>query len=67
MTEEQKAAVINARAACAMIRAMGMQAENEQRKAEGFSMAYTEKAFFDLIAEEGIHWNAIHPLLFGTY
>ena len=64
MTEEQKAAAINARTACATIRAMGMQAENMQREVLGQSMAYTYDDFLLVISEEEIHWNAIHGLLF---
>ena len=64
MTEEQKAAVINARAATAMIRAMGMQATNMQRQHRGESMAYTSADFEKVIEEEGTHWNAIYTVLY---
>jgi hypothetical protein len=64
VTEEQKAAMINARCATAMIRAMGMQAENAQRQHRGESLAYNEEAFLQVIEEEGTHWNAIHKVLF---
>ena len=60
MTEEQKAAYIIAMSTCAMIKAMGYQAENEQRKHLGQAMAYTEDAFGALIEEWGIHHNAVH-------
>lgn len=43
----------------AMIKAMGMQAENNQRKALGQSMAYVENDFCAIIEENGIHHNAI--------
>jgi len=42
----------------AMIKAMGMQAENKQREALGESMAYTEEQFCELIDEYGISHNA---------
>lgn len=58
MNEEQKAAFLNSQVACAMIEAMGMQAENEQRKACGLSMAYTEDSFVSLIDKHGIGHNA---------
>jgi hypothetical protein len=64
MTEEQKAAAVNARVACAMIRAMGMQAENAARILRGEPIAYTEEAFDRVIIEEGIHGNAIHRALY---
>lgn len=64
MTDEQRAAVINARAATAMIRAMGMQAENDQRKHRNESMAYGEADFAKVIDEEGTHWNAIYVVLY---
>ena len=43
----------------AMITVMGMQAENDQRKALGHSMAYVENDFLAVIEENGIHHNAI--------
>ncbi len=59
MSDELKAAVINARVATAMIRAMGMQAENQHRTHRGDQIAYDETAFLNVIEEEGVHWNAI--------
>ena len=64
MTDDQKAAVINARAATAMIRAMGMHAENMQRQHRGEVMAYTSDDFMKIIEEEGTHWNAVAGVLF---
>lgn len=49
----------------AMIRAMGMQAENMQRFLDGNSIAYTEEAFNNLIDEYGLHYNNIVTLLQG--
>ena len=63
MTEEQKAAVINARCATALIRSLGMQAENEQRKYRNEAMAYVEADFTKVIEEEGIGHNDIQTLL----
>jgi len=40
MTSEERAAYVNAQAACAIIEALGQLAENEQRKAAGKSPAY---------------------------
>jgi hypothetical protein len=53
------AAYVNAMVACAMIEAMGMQAENSQRSHLGLSMAYDDKAFNDVIEKYGIHHNAV--------
>ncbi len=65
MCDVIKAATINARCVTAMIRAMGMQAENDQRKAVGSSMAYDEAAFLNVIEEEGTHWNSVARVLHG--
>jgi len=65
MSDEQKAAIINARCATALIRAMGMQSENQQRDHQGCAMAYTEADFIKVIEEEGTHWNAIATFLQG--
>ena len=66
MTSEEKAAVIIARCATAMIRAMGMQAENQKKQRQGYIPAYDETEFERIIHEEGTHWNAIHGILFGS-
>jgi hypothetical protein len=59
MTEEQKAAYVIAMSACAMIKALGMMADNQQREHRGESMAYTNEQFDALIEEHGIHHNAV--------
>ena len=58
LTPEQQAAFVMARSACAMITAMGMAAENDQRKALGQSMAYQDTDFQALIDQFGISHNA---------
>lgn len=63
MTEAQKAAVINARCACAMARIMGMHAENMQRQQDGQPMAYTGKEFAKIIIEEQIRRDMVRRLL----
>ena len=40
MTKEQSAAYVSAMATCAMIEAMGMQADNAQRTQQGESIAW---------------------------
>lgn len=52
-------ATVNASAARAMIIALGMAAENAQRKHRGESMAYTEVDFIMVIEREGIEPNAV--------
>ena len=59
MTPEQMSALVSARVARALIRAMGMQAQNMQRAAVGSSMAYDDAAFFALIDEECIGENSV--------
>jgi hypothetical protein len=63
MTEDQKAAVIHARSATAMIRAMGMKAENDLCAHSGEPLAYDEADFLRVIEEEGVDWNAVHKVL----
>jgi len=64
MTPEQKAAFVNSQVACALIEAMGMKAENQQRTHLGQSIAYGEEAFAALIEKYGIHHNAVHQYIF---
>lgn len=64
MSPEEKAAVINARAATALIRAMGMQAQNLVKQQMGDVIPYREDAFIKVIEEEGVHWNSIHGVLY---
>ena len=59
MTEEQKAAYVIAMSACAVIKALGMNADNAQRAHRGESMAWTSADFDALIEIEGIHHNAV--------
>ena len=59
MTDDQNVAYINSQVACAMITAMGMQAENQQRIHRGESLAYVEQAFLDVLDRYGIHHNAV--------
>ena len=59
MTPEERAAYVNAMVACASIRAIGMQAENEHRAMQGLAPAYGEEQFAALIDEYGIHHNAV--------
>ncbi len=58
MTDEQKAAFLQSQSACAMIEAMGMQAENQRRIYRNESLAYDARAFIGLLERYGIHHNA---------
>ena len=59
MDEQQKAAYIMSQSSCAMIEAMGMQAENQMCKLKGESLAYGEKQFNDIILRYGIDHNSV--------
>lgn len=61
--EMKKAALIQARVACALLRLEGMKALNLERECNGFTLAYDEAAFQGVIDEEGIHHNAVYGLL----
>jgi hypothetical protein len=50
---------VSAAVARALIRAMGMQAENQRRESRGEAQAHDEAAFEKLIYDEGIDWNSI--------
>jgi len=58
MEENARAAYIISQSAVAIIRALGMQAENKQREHLGKSMAYQEDAFLKIIDEGGIGANS---------
>lgn len=60
---DRAATIIQAAAARATIRALGMQAENQQRAALGQAMAYREEDFVALIDDEGIGHNAVITIL----
>ena len=59
MNENQKAAMLMARASAALIEALGMMSENMQRESLGQSMAYDADAFHALLSEFGIDHNSI--------
>lgn len=44
---------------CALVKALGMVAENQDRLQKGQSIAYTESSFDKLIDEYGVHHNAV--------
>jgi len=63
---EQKIIEVNARCTRAMIRAMGMLAENQSRAHQGYSMAYVEKDFMKIIDDEGIGHNQVIIELYNS-
>lgn len=65
MNPEQRAAFLHAQAACAMIEAMGMVADNQHRQMQGHSIAYDGEAFQALIGRYGIGHNDAVTWLHG--
>jgi hypothetical protein len=59
MTDEQKAAYVIAQSVSAFARICGMHAENRQREATGFSLAYGEEAFAAVPDEFGLGHNSV--------
>lgn len=59
MTEQENCAYINSQTACALITAMGMQAENKQREVRGESMVFVQKDFEDLMLRFTINHNDV--------
>ena len=67
MTNEQKAAYINAQAAVLAGTIAGMQAENTYRQHRGETIAYSQDAFIKVIDESGCHHNACLALFNDPY
>ena len=63
MTENARAAIVFAAAARALIRAMGMEAENAIRLRRGEALAYDGEAYERLLVEEGIGHNQVMEAL----
>lgn len=59
MTDEQKAAFVQAQAVCAMIECQGMLAANKEREDRGAALAYDEESFQNLINCYCIHQNDV--------
>jgi hypothetical protein len=55
----QNAAYVIGMAAGALIEAMGMVAENQDRDQKNYAQAYTEDDFQKLMQERGLHHNSI--------
>lgn len=59
MDDEKTAAFVISQSVCAMITAMGMQAENQAQKILGMSPVYGEGAFQQVILNHGIGHNDV--------
>jgi len=57
MTDEQKAAYVNAQTACALAEIEGMKAENWMRERRGQTIAYGEEEFLAVPIKYGLHHN----------
>ncbi len=58
-TPEQRSAYIISQAVCAMVEAMGMQAQNELRKSKGEEPEYNYTDFEAISLRYGVHHNAV--------
>ena len=63
MDKTGAAAYVVSQAAAAVIEALGMHAENQQRQACGCSMAYDQSAFVEVIAARGLDPKAVRRVL----
>ena len=66
MDKTQKAAYIISQSACAMIEALGMQADNMERARQGMSMAYEMHDFTEVFERYGITHNQVLQYLNGS-
>lgn len=65
MNEQQRIAFLQSQTAAAMIKAMGMQAENKKRELRGESICYSDFNFDALIEIYGLGNNQAQSLLMG--
>ena len=63
MDRTQAAAYVVSQAAAAVIEALGMHAENQQRLACGCFVAYDQAAFTEVIAARGLDPKAVRRVL----
>jgi len=59
MTEERQLAFALCNAAAALVEAMGMHAENQNRLSNGHTIAYGEEAFNKLAESRGLYHNQL--------
>jgi hypothetical protein len=67
MSENDRAAFIVSQAACMVVEAMGMQAENKMREHRGEQMAYDSLHFIQLIEKYGMSHNSVIAYLNGEW
>jgi len=65
MTDEQKAAYVNAQAICALAEIEAMRAENWMREMKGQTIAHGEDEFLAVPAKYNLHHNALMSLFHG--
>lgn len=53
----QRAVFLQSQTISALIEMESMKVANEERRSQGYSLAYDEKAFIDVIARHGISHN----------
>ena len=58
MDDNAKVTLLISQSVCAMIEAMGMVADNQQRLHRGEPLAWDKESFDRLPLTYGIHWNA---------
>ena len=57
--EAQRLVCVIGNAIGGLIEAMGMQATNQERLSKGHTIAYDDKAFYELMEERGLHHDAL--------
>ena len=65
MTDEQKAAYLNAQAVCAMAEIEAMKAENWMREMHGYTIANGEEEFLAVPDKYSLHHNSVMTLFHG--
>ena len=65
MDEQQSAAYVFAMAIGGLIEAMGMQAKNQERLANGHTIAYDDAAFQKVVDGRGLHHNSVLTIFHG--
>lgn len=56
---ESRVAFVNAMVACALCELEAMKAANEERRDQGYALAYDEAAFMAVPEKYGIHHNQV--------
>jgi len=67
MTDEQRAAYIQAQTVSALAEIEGMKAANKYREMRGETIAYNEDSFYAVVDKYGISHNAICSFFSAPY